>query len=71
MNTENLEKIPLNNFPFDTKLFLSDLQKKDYLLLFKHYVKKYIPEFKTIKYQYFIMGDISQLYIIYYTLYRF
>ena len=46
------------NFPFDTKLFLSDLQQKDYLLLFKHYVKKHIPEFKTIKYRCFIIGNI-------------
>ena len=61
MNTENLEKIPLNNFPFDTKLFLSDLQKKDFLLLFKHYVKKHIPEFKTIKYRCFIIGNIFNL----------
>ena len=53
MNTEN--------FPFDTKLFLSDLQQKDYLLLFKHYVKKHIPEFKTIKYRCFIIGNIFNL----------
>lgn len=46
------------NFPFDTKLFLSELKKKDYLLIFKHYVKKHIPEFKTIKYRCFIIGNI-------------
>ncbi len=50
MNTEN--------FPFDTKLFLSELKKEDFLLLFKHYVKKHIPEFKTIKYRCFIIGNI-------------
>lgn len=46
------------NFPFDTKLFLSELKKKDYLLIFKYYVKRHIPEFKTIKYRCFIIGNI-------------
>lgn len=61
MNTEKPEKIPLDNFPFDTKLFFSDLKKNDYLLLFKHYVKKHIPEFKTLKYRCFIIGNIFNL----------
>lgn len=50
MNTENV--------PFNAKLFFSDLTASDYLLLFKHYVKKHIPEFKTIKYRCFIIGNI-------------
>lgn len=58
MNTENLKNIPSDNFPFDTKLFLSELKKEDYLLLFIHYVKKHIPEFKTIRCRCFIIGNI-------------